>query len=252
MKRILITGAASGIGLATARRFHEKGWRVGLTDVNETALAKLARELNDSWYRRLDVTDPIACEHACRDFAEDGDIDVLFNCAGILRMGRFESITAEQHKQIIDINVTGLINMSLAAHPFLQESKAAAVINMSSASALYGVPHLASYSASKFAVRSLTESLNIEWGRQGIRVVDIMPPFVKTPMVEDASFRAPVVDRMGVNLGADDVAAKVWQAANEKLPVHNPVGLTFKLIKLLDKALPSASTRLFMSFLSRD
>lgn len=252
MKRILITGAASGIGLATAKRFHEKGWRVGLTDVNETALARLARELDNSWYRPLDVTDSIACEHACREFAEDGGIDVLFNCAGILRMGPFESVSAQQHKQIIDINVTGLINMSLAAHPFLQESKAAAVINMSSASALYGVPHLASYSASKFAVRSLTESLNIEWGRQGIRVVDIMPPFVKTPMVEKASVRAPVVDRMGVNLDADDVANTVWQAANENVPVHNPVGLTFKLIKLLDKALPSASTRLLMRFLSRD
>jgi hypothetical protein len=57
---------------------------------------------------------------------------------------------------------------------------------------------------------------------------------------------------MGVNLDADDVANTVWQAANENVPVHNPVGLTFKLIKLLDKALPSASTRLLMRFLSRD
>ncbi|MED5389317.1 MAG: SDR family oxidoreductase [Pseudomonadota bacterium] len=252
MRRILITGAASGIGLATAKHFHQKGWRVGLTDVNETALARLARELDGSWHRSLDVTDPIACEHACRDFAEGGSLDVLFNCAGILRMGHFESLGPAQHKQIIDINVTGLINMSLAAHPFLQESQAAVVINMSSASALYGVPHLASYSASKFAVRSLTESLNIEWGRQGIRVVDIMPPFVKTAMVENADFRAPVVDRMGVNLSADDVAQKVWQAANDKVPVHNPVGLSFKLLKLLDKALPSASTRMLMQFLSRD
>ncbi|MCG8392247.1 MAG: SDR family oxidoreductase [Pseudomonadales bacterium] len=252
MKRILITGAASGIGLAAAKRFHQQGWQVGLTDVNETALTKLARELEGSWHRRLDVTDMVACEHACRDFTNGNGLDVLFNCAGILRMGQFEKLTADQHKQIIDINVTGLINMSLAAHPWLLESKAPAVINMSSASALYGVPHLASYSASKFAVRSLTEALNIEWGRQGIRVVDIMPPFVKTPMLDEAEFRAPVVDRMGVNLTAEDIADKVWEAANEKVPVHNPVGLTFKLLKLLDKALPSASTRLLMNFLSRD
>ena len=167
-------------------------------------------------------------------------------------MGHFEDISAAQHKQIIDINVTGLINMTLAAQAHLQLSTDPAVINMSSASALYGVPHLASYSASKFAVRALTEALNIEWARQGIRVVDIMPPFVKTPMLDDAEFRAPVVDRLGVNLTADDIAAKAWQAANENVAVHNPVGGVFKFIKLMDKVLPSASTRMTMTFLSRE
>ena len=159
-------------------------------------------------------------------------------------MGHFEDISAEQHKQIIDINVMGLINMTLAAQPHLQLSTEPVVINMSSASALYGVPHLASYSASKFAVRALTEALNIEWARQGIRVVDIMPPFVKTPMIDGAIFRAPVVDRLGVNLTAEDIAAKAWQAANENVPVHNPVGRTFKLIKLMDKVLPVSYTHL--------
>mgnify|MGYP000288869467 CR=1 FL=1 len=252
MKRILITGAASGIGLATARHFHDNGWRVGLTDVNDTALAQLAATLNHSWYRRLDVTDSIACQHACRDFAEDGCIDVLFNCAGILQMGHFEDISAEQHKRIIDINVTGLINMTLAAHPLLQDSNSAAVINMSSASALYGTPHFASYSASKFAVRALTEALDIEWGRQGIRVLDIMPPFVSTPMLTEASFRSPVVDRMGVNLDADDIARTVFQAATETAPVHNPVGGVFKLMTLSNKLLPSRATRLLMQFMSRE
>ncbi|MDX1803958.1 MAG: SDR family oxidoreductase [Alcanivorax sp.] len=252
MKAILITGAASGIGLATARHFHRNGWRVGLLDVNQTALQELAKELSDSWWQPLDVTDAGACVTACNEFADRHGLDVLFNCAGILRMGRFEDISASEHQRIIDINVTGLINMTLAAKPHLDRSHAPVVINMSSASALYGVPHLASYSASKFAVRALTEALNIEWGRQGIRVVDIMPPFVKTPMVEQASFRAPVVDRLGVNLSAEEIAARVAQAAQKPLPVHNPVGGVFKLIKLLDKVLPSTSTRLTMRFLSRE
>jgi len=171
-KSILITGAASGIGLATARHFHQSGWRVGLLDVNEAALAGLARDLDGAWFHPLDVTDAEACARAVSAFAGDGVLDVLFNCAGILRMGRFEAISAEQHKRIIDINVTGLVNMSLAALPALRRADAPVVINMSSASALYGVPHLASYSASKFAVRGLTEALNIEWKRLGIRVVD--------------------------------------------------------------------------------
>ncbi|MAX57090.1 MAG: short-chain dehydrogenase [Alcanivoracaceae bacterium] len=253
MKRILITGAASGIGLATARLFHRNGWTLGLTDINHDALVELASELDQCWYRQLDVTDDIACRHACQEFAADsGGLDVLFNCAGILQMGHFEDISAEQHKRIIDINVTGLINMTLAAHPLLQDSNSAAVINMSSASALYGTPHFASYSASKFAVRALTEALDIEWGRQGIRVLDIMPPFVSTPMLTEASFRSPVVDRMGVNLDADDIARTVFQAATETAPVHNPVGGVFKLMTLSNKLLPSRATRLLMQFMSRE
>ncbi|KAF0802406.1 short chain dehydrogenase, partial [Alcanivorax xiamenensis] len=171
-KSILITGTASGIGLATARHFHQHGWRVGLLDINETALADLARDLDGAWFHPLDVTDAEARTQAVSAFTGAGALDALFNCAGILRMGRFEAISAEQHKRIIDINVTGLVNMSLAALPALRRADAPVVINMSSASALYGVPHLASYSASKFAVRGLTEALNIEWKRLGIRVVD--------------------------------------------------------------------------------
>ncbi len=251
MRYIFITGGASGIGLATARLFHKNGWQVGITDVNETALRATAAELEGCWYRPLDVTDDIACQHAARDFASAGGLDVLFNCAGILQMGQFENISAARHKAIIDINVTGLMNMSLAAYPFLLESRNAVVINMSSASAMYGTPHFASYSASKFAVRALTEALDVEWGRQGIRVVDVMPPFVNTPMVNDADFRAPIINRMGVNLNAEDIAATVWHAANHNTAVHNPVGGAFKALLVGNKLLPGGTTRRLMRFLSR-
>ena len=251
MKRIFITGAASGIGLACAKRFHKNGWQVGITDVNDKALLALAAELDGCWYRQLDVTDDLACQHAARDFAAKGGLDVLFNCAGILQMGQFEDISAARHKSIMDINVTGLMNMTLAAYPHLKESDKPVVINMSSASAMYGTPHFASYSASKFAVRALTEALDVEWGRQGIRVADIMPPFVSTPMVNDADYRAPVVDRMGVDLDAEDIADSVWHTANHTTPVHNPVGGKFKLLVLGNKLLPGAATRRLMQFLSR-
>ncbi|KAF0807565.1 short chain dehydrogenase [Alcanivorax xiamenensis] len=71
-------------------------------------------------------------------------------------------------------------------------------------------------------------------------------------MVEDADYQAPVVNRLGVKLKAEDIAAKVWEAAAREVPVHNPVGGVFKMIKLFDKLLPSASTRLTMTFLSRE
>ncbi|HAB08985.1 MAG TPA: short-chain dehydrogenase, partial [Alcanivorax sp.] len=201
MDSILITGAASGIGLATARRFHTNGWRVGLLDVNEGALQAVHAELGERcWYRRLDVTDMGQCEAAVAAFAESagGRLDVLFNSAGVLRMGHFEDLSAEQHRFTLDVNVAGTLQMCLAALPYLKQSRSPRVLNMSSASALYGVPHLASYSASKFAVRGLTEALDLEWRRHGIRVQDLMPPFVNTGMVNKQTFEAPVVRRMGV------------------------------------------------------
>lgn len=255
MKAIFITGAGAGIGEATARRFHAAGWSVGLTDVNEAALEKLAGELGGRvWWRALDVTDGPRVRATVEAFAHDHDgyLQVLFNCAGILRTGAFEKISPDQHKSIIDINVTGLINVTHAAFPFLQITPDAMVISMCSASALYGVPDFASYSASKFAVRGLTEALNIEWQKHDIRVLDIMPPFVKTAMVADNY--SPIMDRLGVDLDASDIAEAVWEAVQQggaASPVHRPVGLQFRATMLAAKLTPAGFTRSLIRFLSR-
>lgn len=254
MKAIFITGAGAGIGEATARRFHAAGWSVGLTDVNEAALEKLAAELGERvWWRVLDVTDSNRVHATVEAFARehDGYLHVLFNCAGILRTGAFEKISPGQHKSIIDINVTGLINVTHAAFRFLRVTPDAMVISMSSASAVYGVPDFASYSASKFAVRGLTEALNIEWQKHDIRVLDIMPPFVKTAMV--AQNHSPIMDRLGVDLDANDIAEAVWEAVQKGnvSSVHRPVGLQFRATMLATKLTPAVLTRSLMRFLSR-
>lgn len=254
MSTIFITGAAAGIGRATAERFHAAGWALGLTDVDDQALAELATSLGGErvWTKRLNVVDSAEVALALGEFAKaHGDcIDVLFNCAGILRTGAFAEIPLEAHQRIIDINVTGLMNVTHHAYPWLKRSQAGKVINMSFASAVYGVPDFVSYSASKFAVRGLTEALNIEWSREGIDVVDIMPPFVKTAMV--AANSSLLIERMGVNLTATDIATAVWQVANDKrAPVHNPVGWQFRAVLLVNKLFPSRVTRQALSFLSR-
>lgn len=254
MSTIFITGAAAGIGRATAERFHAAGWTLGLTDVDEQALAELTTSLSGGrvWAKCLNVVDSTDVALALGEFAQaHGDcIDVLFNCAGILRTGAFAEIPLEEHQRIININVIGLINVTHHAYRWLKRSQAAKVINMSSASAVYGVPDFVSYSASKFAVRGFTEALNIEWSREGIDVVDIMPPLVKTAMV--AANPSLLIERMGVNLTAEDVAAAVWQAANDKrAPVHNPVGWQFRAVMLVNKLFPSRVTRQALRFLSR-
>ncbi|MVW75735.1 SDR family oxidoreductase [Pseudomonas xionganensis] len=252
MKNILITGAASGIGAATARLFHQQGWRVGLLDCNRQALAQLAAELGGAWNAELDVTDAAAVKAALADFCagQGGQLRLLFNSAGVLRIGQFETIEPAEHARILQINVLGLINMTHAAFAYLKATPGAQVINMGSASGVYGVPELASYSASKFAVRGLTEALEIEWARHGIGVGDLMPPFVSTPMLNDQQVQAPVLRRLGVNLGAEDVAQAVWQQAHRPL-VHRPVSLQFKLLYWAGQITPAWLSRLMMAWLSR-
>lgn len=252
MNTILITGAASGIGAATARLFHSRGWQVGLLDVNHTALAQLAAELGGVWHAELDVSDAGAVREALADFCalHGGQLRLLFNCAGILRFGHFEDIAVEEHARILQINVLGLLQVSHAAFPYLKATPAAQVINMGSASGLYGTPHMASYSASKFAVRGLTEALDLEWRRHGIRVGDLMPPFVRTPMVSSQSFHTPIIDRLGVDLEAEDIAEAVWLQAHDAR-VHRPVSTQFTWLYRLGQITPAALTRLLMRWVSR-
>ncbi|AYC33247.1 SDR family oxidoreductase [Pseudomonas cavernae] len=253
MDNILITGAASGIGAATARLFHARGWQVGLLDVNQAELASLAEELGGAWHAPLDVTDAAAVQQALADFCgqHGGQLRLLFNCAGILRFGHFEDIESAEHARILNINVLGLLQMTHAAFRYLKATPGAQVINMGSASGLYGTPHMVSYSASKFAVRGLTEALELEWRRHGIRVGDLMPPFVRTPMVDGQRFEPPTLRRLGVTLKAEDIAAAVWQQA-QGAAVHRPVSWPFKLMYWSGQVSPAWLNRLVMGWLSRE
>lgn len=253
MDNILITGAASGIGAATARLFHARGWKVGLLDINHAALASLSAELGDAWYSPLDVADASAVQDALKSFAalHNGQLRLLFNCAGILRFGHFETIELAEHVRIMQINVLGLMHMTHAAFPYLKVTANAQVINMSSASCLYGTPHMASYSASKFAVRGLTEALELEWQRHGIRVGDLMPPFVRTQMVSNQTFEPPALRHLGVNMQAEEVAAAVWQQAQGSA-VHRPISARFKLMYWSSQLSPAWIARAIMGWLSRE
>jgi NAD(P)-dependent dehydrogenase (short-subunit alcohol dehydrogenase family) len=254
MKNILITGAATGIGLATARFFHARGWSVGLLDIDQAALAEAAMGLGDErvWQRAVDVSDEKAVGAAVEAFAvaHDGQLHCLFNNAGVLAMGRFEELAPEQHRRMVMVNVLGVIHCCYAAFPFLRQTPGAHVISMGSASALYGVPQLASYSASKFAVRGLTEALNLEWAEHGITVTDIMPPFVNTGMLRNHPDHPPIVGRMGIDLSPEQVAEAVWASLGSHR-VHRPVGLRFAATFWSEQFLPRALARAIMAWLSR-
>lgn len=216
MKTIFVTGAASGIGKATALLFGRRGWFVGAYDVDVDGARRVAEDVGArSSHGRLDVTNGESWKSALADFegASGGRMDVLFNSAGILRMGKFDEVGPEACRLQLEVNVMGVILGIQTCLPILERSKGC-VVNMSSASAIYGQPELAVYSASKFAVRALTEALDIELRSRGVRVADVMPGYVDTPMVRTQEHRATTLDKMGVKLTAEDVAEVVWKAAH--------------------------------------
>ncbi|MFO7560661.1 MAG: SDR family oxidoreductase [Desulfobacterales bacterium] len=237
-KSIFITGAASGIGKATAELFSEKGWYVGLFDVNEEDLSKLYSTIGsqNGCMKKVDVTDPEEIEEAVDFFVENtgGKMDVLFNCAGILRMGYHDKIPLDDQKKIVDINFQGILNCIDTCFDVLKQTAGSRIINMSSGSAVYGTPELAVYSATKFAVRGLTEALNIEFEDYDIWVCDVMAPYVNTPMIQSAPQKASSVSLLGVNLSPRQVAEVVWKAANGR-KIHWVVSRKLKLLMLLNK-----------------
>ncbi|WP_374590482.1 SDR family oxidoreductase [Aquabacterium sp.] len=247
---VFITGAAAGIGRAIAERFAKAGWFVGIYDVDEAAVQALAQQLGagNCHAGRLDVSSAPDWGPQLEAFwqAAGQRLDVLVNNAGIAVTSPFAEADLARHHRLIDINIKGVVNGCYAALPYLKCTPGARVVNLCSASALHGQPQLATYSASKAAVRSLTEALDIEWQAHGIRVVDVLPLFVNTAMVRDDVSKMKTVQTLGVRLSADDVARTVWKLAQgspRSLPTHSPVGWQTKLFYVLGKCSPDAVNR---------
>ncbi|MDY6922114.1 MAG: SDR family oxidoreductase [Pseudomonadota bacterium] len=250
MKTMLITGAGSGIGRAVAELMYQQGWHLGVLDVNPEPLLELVSAWSADRYTLLqaDVTNANQVADALAQYMEGRPhLDVLFNCAGVLEVGDFESIDLERHQRVLEINNRGVLNCTYRAFPYLQRTPGARVISMSSASSLFGVPGFASYSASKFWVKGFTESLSVEWARHDITVVDIEPPFVGTPMLAGKSSK--IIERLGIKLQAGDIARQVLAAVTAD-GMHHPVGTEYKALRLAGKLLPDRATRAVMKLLS--
>lgn len=252
---IFITGAAAGIGRATAELFASRGWFVGLYDIDEPSLRVMQERFgaDNCAIGVLDTTDVAAYTAALESFwnASGFQLNVLFNNAGIAAVDDFENIPLTRHHRLIDVNLKGVINGSLAGFSFLKHTPGSRLINMCSASAIYGSPDYASYSATKFAVRGLTEALDIEWQRHGIRVMDVLPLFVNTAMVTGIE-QPRSIGNLGVHLSAEDIAATVWTAAQWRgyRRVHWYPGWRTKLMALADKLGPGRLNRAVVAQLS--
>jgi NAD(P)-dependent dehydrogenase (short-subunit alcohol dehydrogenase family) len=253
---VLITGAAAGIGRATALRFAREGWLVGAYDIDLDGLASLAAEVEalsgDVVTGLLDVRDATSWQDALDGFVavSGGSLDVLVNNAGIISIGRFADLPLDRQQAIIDVNVKGLVNGCHLARPFLR--RGSHVVNLASASAIYGQPGMAIYSATKFAVRGLSEALDLEWSSDGITVTALWPLFADTSMVWGHDF--PALRRLKVSLTADDVAESVYAAATSGHGllggVHRGVGTKARVLIAISEVSPSWANRLFNRLIS--
>jgi 2-keto-3-deoxy-L-fuconate dehydrogenase len=192
-KTALVTAAAQGIGRATAELFAAHGADVLATDTNTEALAQLQQCRRS----KLDVLTP---EDIARVVEGAGDIDILFNCAGIVANGSILDCTEEQWRLSMDLNVTSMFRLVRAVLPQMIARRRGSIINMSSvASSIKGVNNRCAYGATKAAVIGLTKSIAADYVTAGIRCNAICPGTVETPSLHqrleasgdyDASLRA--------------------------------------------------------------
>lgn len=186
-KTALITGAGRGIGRATAIAFAKEGINIGLVGRTAANLEAVAKELSEYGVNvtmaTADVSDNesviAAVEHVK---AELGPIDILINNAGIGKFGKFLELSPEEFKNIIDVNLMGVYYVTRAVLPEMIERQAGDIINISSTAGQKGAPVTSAYSASKFGVLGLTESLMLEVRKHNIRVSALTPSTVATDL----------------------------------------------------------------------
>jgi NAD(P)-dependent dehydrogenase (short-subunit alcohol dehydrogenase family) len=222
----LVTGAASGIGKATARRLAEEGAAVLVTDIQEEAgeatVADLRQAGGRASFLRHDVTSESEWEAACAKAVEEfGGLDILVNNAGMGDILPIEETTLEGWERTIAIDQTGVFLGMKVAAPHLKRSQHASVVNISSifgTSGGFGVSP--AYHAAKGAVRTLTKNVALHWATEGIRVNSIHPGFIATPILEQAR-GTEIWDGMTAltpmgHLGApEDIAAGVAYLASD-------------------------------------
>jgi 3-oxoacyl-[acyl-carrier protein] reductase len=184
-KKVIITGGGRGIGRAVATALAAEGVHVGLIGRTEENVKTVADSLNEvkTAYAAADVSSLEDVTAAITKVKEElGGVDILINNAGIAKFGGFMDLDPAEWKQMIDVNLMGVYNATRAVLPDLIEQKSGDIINISSTAGQKGAPATSAYSASKFGVLGLTESLAMEVRKHNIRVTALTPSTVATDM----------------------------------------------------------------------
>jgi NAD(P)-dependent dehydrogenase (short-subunit alcohol dehydrogenase family) len=197
----LISGAASGIGRATAIAFAQQGTAVGLIDINAEALEQTANEIKKAGGKVFWLAGTIASSVDVEEFVSQaakkfGRIDFLFNNAGEEFISPLADTKEEDWDRVVDTNLKGTFLMSRAALKYMLPNKFGVIINNASDAGLRGIKLNAAYSSSKAAIIHLTRSMSLDYAAEGIRTNCICPGCIRTPLCE--RFNAEVGARKGI------------------------------------------------------
>jgi NAD(P)-dependent dehydrogenase (short-subunit alcohol dehydrogenase family) len=232
MPTLLLTGASSGIGRATAQLFAERGWNVAAT-MRSPATAEGLPVSPRLAAIQLDVTDPASITAAVAEtLSRFGAIDAVVNNAGYSLVGPFEATTTEAVARQLETNVVGLMNVTRAVLPHLRERRAGVLVNIASVGGRLTFPLYSVYHATKWAVEGFTESLSFELEPHGIRVKIVEPGPIKTSFYDRSmdlaqkadltaydSFVAKAMPNMQAAAakapGPERVARVIWRAATD-------------------------------------
>jgi NAD(P)-dependent dehydrogenase (short-subunit alcohol dehydrogenase family) len=249
-KSIFVTGAGSGIGRATAQLFGERGWFVGLFDVNPESLEETAATLPEGQRISMafDVRDRSGWSRAVEAFgqATGRRMHVLFNNAGVGRGGLIDEMSPEDIDLVLDVNLKGVLNGVVAALPLLRETPGARIVNTASVAGIVGAPRLSVYCATKFGVRGLTESLDVELSRYGVRVTSLMPWFIDTPILDNIGeggsnrrMRDSLMENKTPIYPVRMAAERAWDAAHGEA-IHYMVGKEAERARFAARFFPNA------------
>jgi short-subunit dehydrogenase len=183
---VLVTGGSSGIGLAAARRFVERGARVWLVARDAQRLEQAASSIGSAGAIPADITDPSSVQRLVQTLRErEGRLDVLVNSAGQFDIGHADADAAEMLERLLRVNCIGPARLIAAALPLVEAGSRKSIVNLSSVAGKLTPPFWSAYSASKYALQAYTHSLRQELRARGIHVGLVLPGPVESPMIEN-------------------------------------------------------------------
>lgn len=184
-KVCIVSGAASGIGMAVAKKLHSLGAIVYAVDMNLDGLEEIYKPLENVNTRFLDITDYQAFSALIQSIcSQRGELDYLFNIAGITIAGAAKDLTIEQWRKVLAVDIDGVVNGATLAYKQMVKQGHGHIVNLSSIQGLIPIPMEAPYVTAKFAVAGLSQALRVEGAPLGVNVSVVCPGFVKTPIFE--------------------------------------------------------------------